>query len=266
MRLGLLSDIHGNRLALEAVVADGIDRGVDRWWALGDLVAIGPEPVRTLELLVDLPEVRFTEGNTDRYVVTGDRPHPTPADVAADPTLRAQFDAVERSFSWTREQLVGSPWLAWLGALDDDVHDVLPDGTGVLGVHVLPGLNDGPGITPHRDEAELRAAFAGVDADIVVAGHTHQPTDRWIDAVRAVNLGSVSNPVTDDLRASYVIIHADRHGHRLEHRRVPYDHDAFVSLVARSGHPEADYVASFQRGEQFRHPSLRPGAPEPTSS
>ena len=59
MRLGLISDIHGNRIALEAVVADGVQQGVDRWWVLGDLVAIGTEPVATLELLTNLAHVQF---------------------------------------------------------------------------------------------------------------------------------------------------------------------------------------------------------------
>jgi hypothetical protein len=49
MKLGLLSDVHGNRIALEAVLADGRSHGVEAWWALGDLVAIGPDPVPTLE-------------------------------------------------------------------------------------------------------------------------------------------------------------------------------------------------------------------------
>jgi hypothetical protein len=110
---------------------------------------------------------------------------------------------------------------------------------------------------------ETRTSF---DAHLVFAGHTHQPTDRAVGRVRAVNLGSVSNPITDDLRASYVILHADGHGHAVEHRRVGYDRDSFLGSVASSGHPAADYIASFQRGEQIRHPSQRPGAPGPTST
>jgi hypothetical protein len=141
----------------------------------------------------------------------------------------------------------------------------LPDGTDVLGVHASPGRDDGEGITPHRDERELRRELAGAGAHLVFAGHTHQPTDRVVAGIRAVNLGSVSNPITDDLRASYVILHADRHRHDVEHRRVSYDHGAFLEAVARSGHPASDYIASFQRGEQFHHPARRPGAPEPTT-
>lgn len=261
MKLAILSDVHGNRTALEAVIADGGAVGIDAWWALGDLVAIGPDPVATLELLADLPNLVATSGNTERYVLTRDRPPPSAADVEADPQLLDLFAAVESSFSWTRGTLAAHGWLDWLAALPLEVRLTLPDGTRLLGVHGSPGLDDGPGITPHRPEEELRQALAGAEADIVVAGHTHQPTDRRVGPVRAINGGSVSNPITDDLRAAYVVIDADRDGHYVEHRRVAYDRDAFLRRVHDSGHPEHDYIASFQRGDQFRYPSRRPGAP-----
>jgi predicted phosphodiesterase len=263
VRIGLVSDIHGNRVALEAVVADGEQQGVDRWWVLGDLVAIGPEPVRTLELLVELPQMTAIRGNTERYVLTDDRPPPHAADVIARPDLLETYAAVQRSFAWTCGALAANGWLDWLTDLPTEARMVLPDGTTVLGVHASPGRDDGEGITPHRDEGDLHRDLDRADADLVVAGHTHQPTDRHVGDVRAVNVGSVGNPVTDDLRASYVVIHADRHAHRVEHRRVAYDHDAFLTRVARSAHPSADYIASFQRGEQIRYPARRPGAPPP---
>jgi len=264
VKLGVASDIHGNRIALEAVVADGRARGVDRWWALGDLVAIGPDPVGTLELLANLPNLAVTSGNTERYVLTGDRPPPRAEDVLADPGLLGLYTAVEGSFAWTRGALSANRWHEWLDALPLEVRAELDDGTRLLGVHASPGRDDGDGITPHRPDDDMRAALAGADAEVVLAGHTHQPTERSVDGIRAVNGGSVSNPITDDLRASYVIVHADRHGHRLEHRRVSYDREAFLRCVERSGHPEQDYIASFQRGEQFRFPSQRPGAPRIT--
>ena len=255
MKLGLVSDIHGNRHALEAVVADAAGQGVDRWWVLGDLVAIGPDPVATVELVANLPRVEVTRGNTERYVLTEDRPPPSPDDVFADPSLLPLYAAVQRSFAWTAGALAAHGWIPWLTDLPLEVRTVLPDGTNVLGVHASPGRDDGDGITPHRDEAALRRDLADSRADLVFAGHTHQPTDRVIDGVRAVNLGSASNPITDDLRASYVVLHADRHRHRVEPRRVAYDRDAFLESVARSGHPSADFIASFQRGEQSRYPS-----------
>lgn len=258
-----MSDIHGNRHALEAVITDGTTQGVDRWWVLGDLVAIGPDPVGALELTANLPDVRVTSGNTERYVLTDDRPPPHADDVIADSELLPLYALIQRSFAWTGGAVAAHGWLDWMHALPLETSAVLPDGTPLLGVHATPGRDDGAGITPHRDIEELHRDLAGTDADVVLAGHTHQPTDRMVRGVRAVNCGSVSNPITDDLRASYVIVRADRHSHALEHRRVPYDHQAFLDATARSGHPAADYVASFQRGEQFRYPSRRPGAPDP---
>ncbi len=261
MRLGLISDVHGNRTALEAVVADGTAREVDGWWVLGDLVAIGPEPVATLELLANLPNVTATRGNTDRYVLSKDRPPPHAHDVQAQPALLELFAAIEGSFAWTRGALAAHGWLDWLTQLPLETRVVLPDGTRLLGVHASPGRDDGAGITPDRPDAELADALAGANADVVCAGHTHQPTDRLVGDMRAVNVGSVSNPITDDLRASYVIVHADKRHHRLEHRRVAYDRVAFLERLALSGHPEIDYVASFQRGEQIHYAAVRVGAP-----
>ena len=82
-----MADVHGNLHALEAVLADAASRRIDRWWALGDLVAFGPDPVGVLEHLVQLPDVEFIGGNTDRYVVRNERPYPIFADVEANTSL-----------------------------------------------------------------------------------------------------------------------------------------------------------------------------------
>lgn len=257
-----MSDIHGNRVALDAVVADAEAEGVDTWWVLGDLVAIGPEPVATLELLTQLPDVTIISGNTERYVLTKDRPPPHASAVIDQPELLGLFAAVEGSFSWTRGALSQAGWLEWLSRLPQEVRTVLPDGTRVLGVHASPGRDDGDGITPDRPMPELAEALRGADADVVCAGHTHRPTDRWVGDVRALNLGSVSNPMTDDLRASYVVIDADEHHHRIDHRWVAYDRDEVLVRLAQSGHPEREHIASFQLGRQIRH-AARPLSPRP---
>ena len=261
MRLGLMSDVHGNRIALEAVIADGVQQGVDAWWVLGDLVAIGTEPVATLELLADLPGVRFVRGNTDRYVMTGARPSPHRPDVERDPALQGLFDAIEASSSWTRAH-VERDWSQMLSALPNAQRIVLDDGTRLLGVHASPGSDDGPGITPEIADDELERLLRGSEADIVCGGHTHQATNRRVGGMQTVNLGSVSNPMTSDLGATYVVVEYDRHGHRVGHRRVTYDHDAVVERCVRSDHPEAAYIASFQRGEHARYAADRPGAPD----
>jgi predicted phosphodiesterase len=258
--LGLISDVHGNLTALDAVVADGSAAGVTTWWVLGDLVALGPEPAATLGRLADLPNVRFVRGNTDRYVVTGQRPWPHAADVEEDESLRTLFDAIEASFSWTRDSLSADA-LAFLAGLPSSQRLRLADGTTMLGVHASVGSYDGPGITPHLSDEDLAALLAGEDADVICGGHTHQPTDRRLNDQRAVNLGSVSNPITSDLRASYVVVDDDPRGHALSHRRVAYDHDEVVRRLRQSSHPEASYLAGFQQGKQVRYPAERLHAP-----
>jgi predicted phosphodiesterase len=249
--LGLISDIHGNLVALDAVIADGDANGVTAWWVLGDLAAVGPEPAATLERLANLPNARFVRGNTDRYTVTGARPFPHADDVARDESLRALFDAVESSFAWTRNAL--SPqWRDWLAELPDRQRATLADGTRLLAVHASPTSDDGRGIQPSHTDEELAELLTGADADVVCGGHTHRPTDRRVGAIRAVNLGSVSNPITPDLRASYVLVGDDRRGHNLVHRQVAYDHDEVLARIRRSSHPQAEFLESFQRGQQVR--------------
>lgn len=255
MRVGVMSDVHGNAVALEAVVRDGARAGVEAWWVLGDLVAVGVEPVATLELLTSLPRVACISGNTDRYVVTGERPRPSPEDVVADPSLLPTLIEVEASFSWTQGFLAGRGWLDWLAGLPTELRIRLPDGTRLLGVHASPAADEGRGITPRLPAPDLAAMVTGLDADVVCGGHTHQPTDRRVDGVHALNVGSVSNPLTVDLRASYVVIDAGDTGYTVDHRRVAYDHDEVLARIARSGHPARSYISRFQRGEFARYPT-----------
>jgi predicted phosphodiesterase len=99
MRLVILSDIRGNPLALDAVLADIQSLGeVDAYWLLGDFAALGYDPVTPLEKVTALPHASFTRGNTDRYVVAGDLPV-QPERVLEDPALLPQVIEAVRSFS-----------------------------------------------------------------------------------------------------------------------------------------------------------------------
>ena len=247
MRLGLMSDIHGNLVALDAVLADAATEDIDAWWILGDLVLLGPEPIAVIERLTALPGASFVAGNTERYVLTGDRPYPHADDVARDPSLRPRFDEVEAGCSWTRRAVEAAGALDWLAALPAALRTTLADGTRLLGVHASPGRDDGPGIAPDVPDADLTRSLAGARADLVCAGHTHRATDRTVGDVRAVNLGSVSNAVVADRRASYVVLDDTPDGFELAHRWVDYDHEDEIERLRRSGHPAFDYLAAFQR-------------------
>ena len=156
MKIALLSDIHGNRFALEALLADITSQGgVDRYWILGDLVALGPDPVGVLERLMALPNIAYVRGNTDRYVVSRDRPPPPPDDVRQDLGLLPILADVAATFAWTQGMVTAAGWFAWLAALPLEVRLTLPDGTGLPGVHAASGCDDGPGDRVRRPHAPI---------------------------------------------------------------------------------------------------------------
>src|SRR4051812_40042657 len=124
MKLGVVADIHGNSVALDAVLADAEAVGVEQWWALGDLVLFGPRPVEVIETLRALPHVAFVGGNTDRYVVTGEQPDPhrTPADAVGDLGLVERYGAMAGAIGWTKGALAQAGLLEWMADLPSRQH------------------------------------------------------------------------------------------------------------------------------------------------
>jgi predicted phosphodiesterase len=250
MRVAILSDIHGNDIALASVLAEARALGVEQYWIIGDVSAIGPQPTAVLERVANLPGAQCTRGNTDRYIVTGEGPPPDLAAVRANPALIPTFTGIAASFAWTRGFVTAHGWFEWLELLPLDIRLTTPSGFRLLAVHASPGTDDGEGIHAGRSNAELRALIAGAEADVIFVGHTHEPLVRRVDGVLVVNLGSISNPRSPDLRASFVLLEITGSGLEFAHRRVSYDHQAFIESVHRSRHPAAKFILSYQNGEQ----------------
>ena len=250
MKIALLADIHGNDLALEAVLNDIEMRGgADAYWVLGDLVAIGHAPITVLEMLQKLSKVRIIRGNTERYVFAAERPSPTFADVRADLTLMPQLVEVAADFAWTQGALTVSGWLESLSDLPLDYRETLPDGTTVLCVHAAPNNDDGPGIKQEMDPQEIKERVAGSQADLICVGHTHRPFNIHIGGQHIVNPGSVSNPVGPDVRACYAMISAAESGYEVDHFRVDYDQQAVIDTLYRINHPGRNFISKHLRGE-----------------
>ncbi len=251
MQLAILSEIHGNPVALDAVLTD-IQRqgGADGYWVLGDSVALGYDPVTPLEHVAALPQASFPRGNTDRYVLTGDLPV-QPEKALQDPTLLPQIIEAATSFAWTRGYLSAADWLDWLANLPLEVRVTLPDGTRVLGVHASPSRDDGSGIHPTHSDAQLERRLAACEADLVFVGHTHIPLDRQVGKRRVINLGSISNPITPGLQATYALLDANEAGHSIQFRRVEYDHEAVIKAIEAVRHPTSSFLIGFMRGERI---------------
>lgn len=238
MRVAILSDIHGNDIALQAVLDDlGTKGSVDGYWILGDLVAIGHAPIKVLEILQSLPNTAFVRGNTDRYICTGDRPQLTAEHATADQGLVDLRIEVGGDFCWTQGAVTVAGWLDWLSDLPLEFCIKLPDGTSVLCVHASPGQDAGSGISPDTRDHELEALLEGCHADLICVGHTHRPFSRNLAATRIINPGSLSNPLGSDPRACYAILEAGKSGYEIEFYRVAYDYQAVMDILASINHP-----------------------------
>lgn len=246
MRIALFSDIHGNSHALDAVSQDIQKQGgVDAYWILGDLVAIGPDPISVLERLTSLENTRFIRGNGDRYTISGERPSPSIEDVRNNFEAISVFKDVNESFAWTQGAVTVSGYLEFLSQLPLHLETVLTDGTKFLGVHASFGKDDGVGVKPETSDNDLRDLFEGCNADLVCVGYTHKSSDRQIDNIRIVNVGSLSNPTTEDLRASYSLLDIDSSGYQLKHYKVDYDYAAFLALCKQMKHPATEFIKRY---------------------
>lgn len=250
MRVAVFSDIQGNSLAFDAVLADiEAAGGVEAHWFVGDAVAKGYDPVGAMERLLALPNLVAVRGNTDRNTVSDtwrDRA-PTLDEAQADRDELRRLIGLVQSFAWTRGAITSAGHYEWITSLPLDHHISLPDGTRVLLVHAAPGKDGGLGLHDGQSLAEMRSALRGADADLVLVGHTHAPMERTVDGVRVVNLGSVSNPVTDDKRAMWTLLEADSDGYRLERRFVEYDQEQVIRNLAAVRHPLAEMIGGFFR-------------------
>jgi putative phosphoesterase len=196
MKIAILSDIHSNVVALEAVLEDlGQQRKADHILVTGDMFAFGAAPNEVLALLRQLPRARFLRGNAERYLLEG-----------TYPTARNGYDWRQElllTFRWTAEQL-GPQGLAFLTLLPSSllipIHDRL-----LLAVHGSPRCDE-EGLTLQTEASEFEQMKLDPRIAIIVCGHTHIPMDRRVGHLRVVNAGSVGIPFDGDPRASYALI------------------------------------------------------------
>lgn len=256
MRYALFADIHGNPIALDAVLADiEVQGGVDGYWVLGDIAPLGHDPAGAIERLVGLPQACFLQGNGDRYITTGALPRAALRNAVGDEARVQELVTGAKGLAWTQGYVTAAGQLDWLTALPTEQRTVLPDGTRMLAVHGIPG-DDETGITPTATDTELQHWLNGCAADLVFVAHTHWPLDRLLPAtehtssLRVVNVGSVSNPIVPDLRASYALLDVHPSGHEIRLRSVPYDVGAVLAAIDRSQHPSTAFIRSYFLGER----------------
>jgi predicted phosphodiesterase len=245
MRIALISDIHSNLPALQAVLDDiGACPEIDATYHLGDLVGYAPWPNETVALLKGF-RIEGLAGNYDSTVAT-DYKHC--GCKYEDPR---QEELSHLSYEWTRKH--SSPETKrFLGRLPFRL-DIrtggghLPGPTVIL-VHGTPTLNTLYWTEDRPDSfCTKMAAMAGAkQGDVICFGHTHRAWHREVGGIHFVNTGSVGRPKDGDWRAGYVVL--DMSGERpgVEFLRVEYDLQQAMEAIRASELPDdfAEYLAA----------------------
>jgi len=247
MRIALLSDVHANLHALDAVLADIAARpGIAARYHLGDLVGYSAFPDEVVARL-DAEHVPGIAGNYDSTVATGYKHCGCRSENAAQEAL------AHESFAWTLAHTTEATKRR-LAALPFRL-DIRPLGGHVAGptltlVHATPDSNL-VYVTEDRSDDFLRkmaARTALKEGDALAFGHTHKPWTRMVDGIRFVNTGSVGRPKDGDPRAGYAIIDfTANEAPAVEFVRVAYDVTAARDALHRAGLP-ASFGVTLETG------------------
>jgi predicted phosphodiesterase len=232
-RLAVLSDVHGNLPALEAVAAELAEASPDAVVVAGDFLTWGPFARETLDFALARGWSAI-RGNSELYLVDWETPRADPA--WRDPVWYA-----------TLHQLIAelADWRPRLATWPDQLCLRFPDGPPIRVVHGSP-RSHWEGMTPITPEERMAERLAGVDEPVVICGHTHLATDRQVGPWRVLNPGSLGVPLDGDRRAGYMLLDAVDGGWRPTWRRVEYD---MAPLLERMRREERDVVGALVRRE-----------------
>jgi predicted phosphodiesterase len=213
MRLAVISDVHNNLAALEAVVADLRVVSPDSILIAGDFLNRGPQPREVLQLVRSLgwPLLR---GNHEDYVLA------QCCDIAGDDPLA---NPIWQPARWTAQQI--SKPVDDIGALPIATTLTGPDDSRVLVAHGRPDVNNN-GVFGRTTDDELRQMLSAQPPDLFLCAHTHVPLVRHIDTTLIMNVGAVGLPFNGDPRAQYGIATWRNGEWHAELRAVEYDRQA----------------------------------------
>lgn len=248
IRIAVISDIHGNCIALDAVLADVRRAQVDQIVCLGDAIQGGPQPAEVVTRLRDLA-CPVVMGNADAWLLTGVET----GDEDIAPERRRKMDAIR---AWSLTQLSEADQV-FIAAFEPTVTLPLSARRALLCFHGSPASFDEV-ILPTTPEDEFQRMLGAHAPHILTGGHTHMPhvrrlgaTDSFFFNPGAVGLAYSHHQPDDQFRtdpwAEYAILSADGDRIALEFRRVPFDVAALLAVYQSSGRPHAaDAIAQYQ--------------------
>jgi putative phosphoesterase len=240
-RIAVLSDIHGNRIALEAVAGEIRKAKPDAVLVAGDLVLNGPDPNGTIDALrvLESEGAIIVSGNTD--IAVGDFDY-----ASAFPQYQDGVpEAISAAAEWAHDEL-GDDQLEWLRKLPAERRIRAADGTLVLVVHASPGSQT-RGFDQALDADVIFERAVPTDARVICVGHTHVPEVRDLGFKVIVNAGSAGYVFDGDPTASWAMIDIHEGEVTAEIKRTEYDVLTVANDISARGLPGDVYRAATVR-------------------
>jgi putative phosphoesterase len=240
-RIAVLSDVHGNLVALEAVLAEIRREKPDAVLVAGDLVLNGPDPNGTVDALrvLESEGALIVSGNTD--IAVGDFDYGSAFPHYQDGVP----DTVREAAEWAHDEL-GDDQLDWLRRLPAERRLRAEDETLVLAVHASPGSQT-RGFDRALDANVIFEQAAATDARVICVGHTHMPEVRDLGWKVIVNAGSVGYVFDGDPTASWAMVTIAGGIVDAAIRRTPFDALAVANAISARGLPGDVYRAATVR-------------------
>jgi putative phosphoesterase len=242
MRIAVVSDVHGNLTALEAVLTDLRDVSPDLVVQGGDLVAGGSSPAAVIDIVRELAWPGI-QGNTDEMLWRPERLAELAGQVPDGHWLRSVLSLFASTARVTCD-LLGAERLAWMQQLPLCWRD-----HDLAIVHATEANLWRAPLANAADE-ELRAAYGPLGARRVVYAHIHHPFVRGVAGLTIANAGSVSLSYDGDPRASYAVVDDDG----ITIRRVRYDVEEEIARLNAMDYPGASWQAQILRAGRFVPP------------
>jgi putative phosphoesterase len=237
MKVAIFSDIHGNLVALEAVLADIEREGIEQMVCLGDVAATGPQPREVLARLQEL-NLPIVQGNTDEWLL-----NPQPPGQDSD-----FYHRIYEMEKWGADLLTAVD-KAFLQTFQATIEIAIDADNALLCFHGTPRHNREIMRATTPDE-EVAPMIAGHSATILAGGHTHQPMVRRYEDKLILNPGSVGLPYVqvgereyNPPWAEYAILHSESGHFGVELRRVTVEVTAVQEAILASGMPHAEWLA-----------------------
>jgi len=240
MRIAIFSDIHGNCVALDAVLADLQLHPVDHIVCLGDAIQGGPQPAKVVNCLREL-NCRVVMGNADAWLLTGEET----GNEGIIEERRARMNDIR---AWSLGQLSPTD-RAFIQSFSPTVEMELEADRELLCFHGSPASFDDV-ILPDLPQKILFQFLGAYNADVMTGGHTHVQQMRRISSDERFyfNRGSVgfaySHHQSDenfkaDPWAEYAILTSEGEHLALEFRRIPFDVVSLIAAYQSNGYPHA---------------------------